>query len=85
MIVTQDPTATGQGVALLLWGLPILMISLQAMDAIEPRTEALARFSMMLAPGVLAAALWRFYRLCLPESPSRAAKDSTTGELASNT
>ena len=81
----RDQTATGQGVALLLWGLPILMISLQAMDAIEPRTEALARFSMMLAPGVLAAALWRFYRLCLPESPSRAAKDSTTGELASNT
>jgi hypothetical protein len=81
----RDQTAAGQGIALLLWGLPILMISLQAMDAVVPRTEAEARLSMIIAPAALSAGLWRFYRLCLPESPSRSASASTTDALASNT
>jgi len=80
----RDQSAVGQGVALMVWGLPILMIALQAMDGIGPRENDLIKPAMTLAPLALAIALWRLYRLCVP-SPSFTTKASTTGELASNT
>ncbi len=80
----RDRSAVGQGVALMLWGLPILMIALQALDAVGPRDAGLIKPAMILAPLALAVALWRLYRLCAP-SPSAAASASTVGELASNT
>lgn len=80
----RDQSAIGQGVALMVWGLPILMIALQAADAIGPRDDSLIKPLMILAPLALAVAVWRLYRLCSP-SPSLSASASTTGQLASNT
>jgi len=80
----RDQSAVGQGVALMVWGLPILMIALQAVDAIGPRDDSLIKPAMVLAPVALTVALWRLYRLCAP-SPSLPVSASTTGELASNT
>jgi len=80
----RDQTAIGQGVCLLVWGLPILMIALQAVDALRPRDDTLIKPLMILAPMALCLALWRLYRLCAPR-PSLAARASTAGDLASNT
>ena len=81
----RDQSAFGQGVALLLWGLPILMIAFQALDAMAPRTDNWVRSLMMLSPAVLSVGLWRVYRLCTAARPSLSARASTAGELASNT
>jgi hypothetical protein len=77
----RDQTAVGQGLALLVWGLPILMIALQAVDAISNR-DTLVKPLMVIAPLALTGALWRLYRLC---RPSVTASASTAGEVASNT
>lgn len=77
----RDRTALGQGLALLVWGLPILMIALQAIDAIGERGY-LVKPLMVISPLALTGALWRLYRLCRPSLFARA---STAGELASNT
>ena len=70
--------------ALALWGLPLLMIALQTMDALSTDLYAL-KLTTLLAPAILCGGTLTLYRLCAPESPSRAANASTAGEVASNT
>ncbi len=80
----RDQTSFGHALALLVWGLPILMIALQAMDAIGERGY-LMKPVMIIAPLALAGAMWRLHRLCDQPSLSAEARASTAGELASNT
>lgn len=77
-------TEVGRGFALALWGLPLLMIALQTMDALSTDLYAL-KLTTLLAPAILCGGTLTLYRLCAPESPSRAANASTAGEVASNT
>ncbi len=77
----RDRSATGHALALLVWGLPIVMITLQAADAAGPQS-ALVKPLAVLAPLALTGVVWRLYRLC---SPSPAASLSMAGEVASNT
>jgi hypothetical protein len=77
----RDPSPRGRALALLVWGLPIAMIALQAVDAVGERGY-MVRPLMLIAPLALTGLAWRLYRLCMP---SRAVSRSTAGEVASNT
>jgi hypothetical protein len=81
----RDRTSVGQALALLVWGLPILMITLQAMDAIGARRYLMMKPVMIIAPLALAGAMWRLHRFCVQSSLSAEARASTAGERASNT
>jgi hypothetical protein len=63
----RDRTSWGHGLSLLIWGLPILMIALQAMDAIGERGY-LVKPVMAIAPLALAGLTWRLWRLCHSKS-----------------
>jgi hypothetical protein len=77
----RDRSSVGQALALAVWGLPIVMITLQAVDGVGERGY-LVKPLMMLSPLALTGVAWRLYRLC---RPSAAASASTAGEAASNT
>ena len=77
----RDRSSVGQALALAVWGLPIVMITLQAVDGVGERGY-LVKPLMMLSPLALTGVAWRLYRLC---RPSAAASASTAGETASNT
>ncbi len=80
----KDESPWGKGLALLVWGLPILMISLQAV-AIAGAPSPLVAPLVLIAPLSLIGQMFRLYRLAVPASPSFSASASTAGELASNT
>ena len=67
----RDEGAVSRGLCLLLWALPVFMIAAQAVHVV-------------IAPLVLTGTAWKLYRLT-GFSPSRPAKASITGEVASNT
>lgn len=80
----RDESGVARGFALLVWGLPILMISLQAVAFVGAPAVMVAPL-VLLAPASLIGQMFLLYRLAVPASPSRAASASTAGEAASNT
>lgn len=67
----RDQSALARALCLLLWALPVFMIAAQAVH-------------IVIAPLVLAGAAWKLVQLC-DDKPSRLAKASITGDVASNT
>ena len=60
----RDRSGWGHGLSLLVWGLPILMIALQAMEGIGERGY-LVKPVMAIAPLALAGLTWRLHRLAV--------------------
>jgi hypothetical protein len=84
LVLWRRDQGVGKGLALLVWGLPILMISLQAVASLGLPAPVVALL-VLASPLSLIGQMFRLYRLAVPASPSRSANASTAGEVASNT